>query len=288
MNEMLQTWGLNKLPFENLGGEGLYYSAPQHREAVGRAMFAVKAGKAGALIVGDYGVGKTFVKSLLCTMLSADPGLLVVCEDNALVTPSQLLEHLIVKIEAVAGTPPIDEASLKSPAFLEDHLKTLARLIQKRDGRRIIILFDELQNVSDPGTIEQIRLLMNHVDPSDRPLFTFLLFGQSSLLNMLERSPSFLQRVAVRWRIQPLNAEQVSEYIRHRLFLAGASREIFTKEAKRRIYELSKGCPRAINNLCDLCLHFAQMNQRWEVGEELVDAVSADIANVTTSGELQI
>ena len=287
MNEMLQTWGLNKLPFENLGGAGLYYPAPQHREAVGRAMFAVKAGKAGALIVGDYGVGKTFVKNLLFTTLSADPGLLVVAEDNALVTPAQLLEHLIVKLATAAGSPLTEEASLKSPAFLEDQLVALARLILERDGRRVVILFDELQNVGDSGTIEQIRLLMNQVAPGDRPLFTFLLFGQYSLLEMLERSPSFLQRVAVRWRIQPLNAEQVAEYIRHRLFRSGANREIFTKDAMRRIHVLSKGCPRAINNLCDLCLHFAQMNQRWEVGRDLVDAVSADIDHVTDSGELR-
>lgn len=286
MNEMLQTWGLDKLPFENLGGEGLYYPAPQHREAVGRAMFAVKAGKAGTLIVGDFGVGKTFIKNLIISMLNADPGLLAVSEENALVTPSEMLQHLIAKLEALAGVPPLEGASQKSPACLEDHLDKLARTILERDGRRIVILFDELQNVDGPGTIEQIRLLMNHVDPVGRPLFTFLLFGQYSLLAMLERSPSFLQRVAVRWRILPLSAEQVAEYIRHRLFRSGASREIFTKDAMRRIHALSKGCPRAINNLCDLCLHFAQMNQRWEVGEDLVEAVAADMDDASTTGEL--
>jgi general secretion pathway protein A len=288
MNEMLQTWGLNKLPFENLGGEGLYYPAQQHREAIGRAMFAVKACKAGALIVGDYGVGKTFVKNLILNSLNADAGVLALSEDNALVTPSELLEHLISKLAPLAGGSQPEAGYSKSPASLEDRLVTLAQTILARDGRRIVILFDELQNVGSPGTIEQIRLLMNHVDTSGRPLFTFLLFGQYSLLELLERSPSFLQRVAVRWRILPLTAEQASEYIRHRLFRAGASREIFTKEAMTRIHVLSKGCPRAINNLCDICLHFAQMNQRFEIGEDLVDAVSRDIDDASTNGELRV
>lgn len=285
-DDMLQFWGLAFPPFENLGGMELFYPASQHTEAIARATFAIQTGKAGVLILGDYGVGKTFVKNLLVEQLRQDPSLFVEVLDNVLLTPAELLRYLLERLvsrEAAAEASPF---ASDSPASLQDRLAGVARDILAHQQRRMILFLDEMQLVQDPVMLEQIRLLMNLVDSAGRPLFTFILFGQQSLLAALERSPSFLQRVAIRWKILPLTEAQTAEYIRHRLYHASAKQDIFTRDAIRRIHEISAGLPRAINNLCDLCMHFSYLHRAWEVGLDMVDAVADDVATAGAAGEV--
>lgn len=286
-DDMLQFWGLSFPPFENLGGEDLFFPASQHTEAIARANFALQTGKAGVLILGDYGVGKTFVKNLLVKQFNQDPSLWVEVLDNVLLTPAELLRYLLSRLLTVeAYAAESATGGWESPAALQDRLAAAARDILANQNRRMVLFLDEMQLVQDPVTLEQIRLLMNLVDSAGRPLFTFMLFGQQSLLRALERSPSFLQRVSIRWKILPLSEGQTAEYIRHRLYHAGAKQDIFTHDAIRCIHEASSGLPRTINNLCDLCMHFSHLHRSWEVGRDMVEAAAADVSSAGAVGEV--
>ncbi|MEM1050126.1 MAG: hypothetical protein AAGL24_28480, partial [Pseudomonadota bacterium] len=46
-------------------------------------------------------------------------------------------------------------------------------------------------------------------------------------------------------------------YIHHRLTLAGATWQIFSDDACRLIHQATRGVPRLVNILCDLCLVYA-------------------------------
>jgi general secretion pathway protein A len=61
-------------------------------------------------------------------------------------------------------------------------------------------------------------------------------------------------RVGVSYRILPLSREECGEYIVHRLSCAGRDKPIFTEDAIDVIHSTTRGVPREINNLCDLCL----------------------------------
>ena len=60
------------------------------------------------------------------------------------------------------------------------------------------------------------------------------------------------QRVALRCEIKALpTVEETSQYIKSRLKVAGAQREIFSPGAIDYIFRCTSGIPRAINNVCD-------------------------------------
>jgi len=52
----------------------------------------------------------------------------------------------------------------------------------------------------------------------------------------------------------PFSEEDAKDYIKHRLKVAGCSKEIFAEEAIKRIYQYTQGIPRRINTVCDNAL----------------------------------
>ena len=46
----------------------------------------------------------------------------------------------------------------------------------------------------------------------------------------------------------------MTQYVDFRLGRAGAKREIFTRDAFEEIHRQTRGVPRRVNNLCDMCL----------------------------------
>jgi type II secretory pathway predicted ATPase ExeA len=70
----------------------------------------------------------------------------------------------------------------------------------------------------------------------------------------------FAQRVASSFHLHAMDAATVAGYIRHRLSVAGAEREIFSPLAMKEIHRVTGGVPRLVNQLCDLSLVYAFTN----------------------------
>ena len=86
----------------------------------------------------------------------------------------------------------------------------------------------------------------------------------------------FAQRVASDFHVVPLSLEDVKDYIKHRLDVAGRHEPLFTDVACEHIHEASRGVPRIINIICDTCLvyGFAQMAEK--IDSSIVDEVIED------------
>jgi type II secretory pathway predicted ATPase ExeA len=57
------------------------------------------------------------------------------------------------------------------------------------------------------------------------------------------------QRIAVRYRMYGMTREEIVDYLRHHLALAGRTDPLFTENAATLIHTASRGDPRAISNL---------------------------------------
>jgi len=70
-----------------------------------------------------------------------------------------------------------------------------------------------------------------------------ILVGQPGLRDKLSRPDleQFAQRIAVDYHIEPLNAAETSNYIRHRLTIAGGDPELFESDAAQSVYRYSNG-----------------------------------------------
>jgi outer membrane protein OmpA-like peptidoglycan-associated protein len=129
------------------------------------------------------------------------------------------------------------------------------------------MIIDEAQRLNYP-LLEQVRLLSNIVSTNKRQLNIFLV-GQNELDDLLrdERARATRQRIVVRHKLRPLDIEEVTAYIHHRMEVAGADRVIFLPDAIEAVALQTDGIPRAINVICDQALL-----KCYEDNAKLIDA----------------
>ena len=142
----------------------------------------------------------------------------------------------------------------RTRAELNDQLNEFL-LEMKREGRRVLLIIDEAQNLA-PDALEEVRLLSN-LETSTSKLIQILLFGQPELDEKLDSKGlrQLRQRISVRWRLTPLTSTETREYVRHRLRVAAdAECDLFTDRALREVRRRARGIPRLVNLLCDRAL----------------------------------
>ncbi len=141
------------------------------------------------------------------------------------------------------------------------------RLLRLRaSGRRCLFVVDESHKFTDAG-LEAVRLLNNLEQGADK-LIQVLLLGQEELAVMLT-SPgreAFRQRIANLEQLGRMTQQQVRDYVRHRLRVAGGGADIFPDLVLDAVAEAAGGIPRLTNSLCDRAMlrAFEQGTRRAE------------------------
>jgi general secretion pathway protein A len=139
-------------------------------------------------------------------------------------------------------------------------------------------MVDEAQRLG-VDVLEQLRLLTN-LETSERKLLQIILIGQPELRDMLARPDleQLAQRVTARYHLKALSQAETTQYIRHRLSVAGLSGLVpFDRDARKRIHQLSRGVPRRINLLCDRALLGAYAGGRTRVSRDTVDKAAVEV-----------
>ncbi|WP_310631790.1 AAA family ATPase, partial [Paraburkholderia sp.] len=125
--------------------------------------------------------------------------------------------------------------------------------LARRRGLSTLVVVDEAQTVSDPGTWEEIRMLLNY-QRDRRFALTLFLAGQPELRALLDAQPPLAPRVAVRAHLEALDPAETEAYFAHRVAAAGGAADLFTDAARHCLAEASGGIPRRLNHLADLAL----------------------------------
>jgi len=237
-------YGLREKPFSLSPDPRYLFLADSHREALAHLLYGIEHGEGFIAITGEVGTGKT---TLCRTLLQRiEPGTEVAFIFNPQLSALELLQA----INAELGLP---TEALGRRELMEQLNRFL--LAKKLEGRRVLLLIDEAQNLA-PDTLEQVRLLSN-LETDTSKLIQIILIGQPELDAILE-SPDLRQlrqRISVRWRLEPLSAIETRDYVRHRMRIAaGAARDVFTELALREVHRRSRGIPRLVNLLCDRAL----------------------------------
>ncbi|MEI8016458.1 MAG: AAA family ATPase [Nitrospira sp.] len=122
--------------------------------------------------------------------------------------------------------------------------------------QQVLLIVDEAQNLN-LQMLEELRLLSN-INDGRQSSIQIILAGQPNLRSLLTRGDmlQLAQRVAVDYALEPLNEDEVSAYVQHRLRVAGGEPELLTEYACSLAHQLSGGNPRLINQLCDLALMY--------------------------------
>jgi putative secretion ATPase (PEP-CTERM system associated) len=260
---------LNGRPFQLTPDPRFYFDTETHRKAMAYLTYGLSQGEGFIVITGDIGAGKTTLVGHL--METIDRSKLVAAK----IVTTQLDADSMLKMVAMAFGVPSDNADKATLlSRLENYLHA-----QNRDGRRVLLIVDEAQNLPI-GALEELRMLSNFQAGTDALLQIFLL-GQPEFRDQLASSEALeqlRQRVIATHHLDPMTRDELPDYVAHRLNLCGWNgRPTFTQGAFDAMYDYSGGVPRRLNNLASRILLFGALEQRDDIDEALVGDVVEDL-----------
>jgi general secretion pathway protein A len=252
----LEHYGLLEQPFGVTPDTRFLYLNHMYREALASLWYGVREGRGFTGLIADPGMGKTTLLFQLLQRLRRTSArtvfLFQTCCDS-----SDLIRYLL---QDLGICPASDMASMH-------YQLNEALLREARAGRQFVVVIDEAQNLSAP-VLESIRLLSDF-ETSQGKLLQIILAGQRQLIGTLMK-PEMLQltqRISTTNFLDPLDAEEVAQYISHRLGVAGyQGKPLFTAEALQLVAEESGGTPRNINNIC-----FGALSAAFALGQKRID-----------------
>lgn len=264
-------WQLAARPFDHSADARFYYPGESQQGALLKLRYALENRRGAALLTGAAGLGKTLLAQTLTRQLgeSISPKVHLVFPQ---MPPGQLLAHLADQLGAGSGPTLTIEQSLRR---IETRLRENAKA-----GKHAVIVIDEAHLLDDSQALETVRLLLN-LEHEARPLASFLLTGQTSLLLAIERRPDLEERLAVKCLLRRFKPEETMGYIQHRLTAAGAKRTIFTDGALEAIHQETLGIPRRINRLCDLALLVGFAEELTSICTDQIAAISEELTGAT-------
>lgn len=220
-------------------------------------------------VTGEVGTGKTTMCRTLLSQL--DKSIKTALVLNPYFSDVQLLEFIAqdfgIKIEKKSRLNIIN--GINRFLLNESSLKNNA-----------VLIIDEAQNLT-PRQLEQIRLLSN-LETDKEKLLQILLVGQPELREKLElfRLRQIKQRIMVDYHIEPLDEDEIKNYINHRLGVASKNNEKkieFSDSAIKEICQFSQRVPRLINLVCDRALLLGFIKERNIICDAIISECIKDI-----------
>jgi general secretion pathway protein A len=287
-------FGLHEAPFSLAPDPRFLFASASHSAALAQVVYALERREPLVVITGEIGTGKTLLCRTVLQRLRRKTLLSVI--NDPLLERDDLLKQLLEDFGVISK----DRTKLPATSRHEliETLQAFLRSLAPIQAHAVIII-DEAQHLQ-PDVLEQIRLLSN-IDDERGTLLQIILVGQTDLEPLLSRPElrQLQQRVSRRFRLEPLNRDEVEQYIKHRLALARNDRppsqaagapELaqalaewartnegveFTPDAIQAVSQLSRGLPRVINLLCDRSLETAYASRQRVIDFPLIHAAAA-------------
>ncbi len=272
-----QFFGLSHEPFSIAPDPRYLFMSERHREALAHLLYGVGGGGGFVLLSGEIGTGKTTV--CRCFLEQIPKACNVAYIFNPKLTVDELLRsvcdefHIAYAAATIGGTPTTKDYVDALNGFL---LRTHA------EGQNNVLIIDEAQNLS-ADVLEQLRLLTN-LETNERKLLQIMLIGQPELRTMLARPEleQLAQRVVARFHLDALTEAETTQYIQHRLAVAGLKGAApFDRKALKRIHQLTRGVPRRINLLCDRAMLGAFATGKAVVDKAIVEKAAGEVFEST-------
>lgn len=240
-------FGLERMPFNDCVNPEFFYRTESHEAAFVRMMMCARHHKAIGLVWGRSGTGKTLLAQMLLSTLDDDDFIPVLLLANPGMSKTSLLNSLLNELQV-----PVSGPRMATQPLLE-RLHTF--LMETYSiGKRVVIIIDEAHFLPS-DQLHMIRTVTNLETPQEK-LCTVILFAEETFLRRLrhKRYNSLRGRIAMTAYLMPMSRPETEQYIKFRLMMAGADREVFDAASYELIYSHTCGVCREVSKLADLAL----------------------------------
>lgn len=272
MTSHLEHFGLQEKPFEIVTDPRFYYASREHKEAMARLAYLVdQQSMYFGMLTGEIGSGKSITRKVFASNIDWQKHYVVELENSGF-SFEELMAQLLVK----SGQSQRDLGGTPSSARIFGLLTSLATELQRQQGRQLVIILDEAQDLSEENLLQFKRLsnLNGEIDGS----ITVILIGQPELRDQVAALPPLDQRISLRFHLPNLAHDETASYLHHRLRVAGRpGPSLFASAAVDLLHRTTRGVPRELNRLAKLSLEAAAANRSEEIGPEQVQAVVEDL-----------
>ncbi|WP_298672673.1 AAA family ATPase [uncultured Sphingomonas sp.] len=261
-------FGLSERPFQLTPDPKYWFDSATHRKAMAYLGYGLAQGEGFIVITGDIGAGKTTLVGHLTSRINpAD--LNVISLVSSAIEADDLLR--IVATGLGVADAPRNKAELLT--VIERGLNAVART-----GRRTLLIVDEAQAL-DISAVEELRMLSNF-QAGGRALVQIFLLGQPEFRERLHGSQALeqlRQRVIAIHHLDPMGAEEIAEYVGHRLQIAGwRGSPDFADDAFPLLHQITGGVPRRVNQLMGRVMLHAAILGATLIDAALIEEVQAD------------
>ena len=261
-------------PFKLAPDPAYLFLSSGHEEALAHLKYGISQGEGFISITGKTGVGKTLI--CIAFIESLDEKTEVAYFSDPILSSDQLLKKIHRKFR-------ISSDNYNGKSLLDAFYSFL---MDKRRGRkRVVLIIDEAQKL-EKDTFEQIRLLSN-LETSRDKLIQIVLVGQPELTEMLNSYElrQMGQRISVSYHINPLTSLETKEYILYRINIASQGAQVeFDQSVFRHIFRYSSGIPRLINIACDKTLSSSYIGGQKRITGDIAKAAITELTGKVDGG----
>ena len=268
LDRLRSHWGLSRMPFGKDLAPSMLHNHRSHAEAAARISWCVEERALGVL-TGEVGAGKTVAtRAALATLDSSRHSIIYL--GNPAIGARGIYAAIVTTL---GGVPRYHKAALIPQAA-----DALVAEDAER-GKRVVLVVDEA-HLLDADQLEELRLLTS-IDMDSRSPGAVLLVGQPTLRRRIKLGAfaALDQRIALRYAMAGMDPDETASYVAHHLKLAGRPDTLFSDDALALIHQVSRGLPRAVNNLAVQSLVAAFADNKAIVDESSARAAVTEVTS---------
>jgi len=272
----LYHYGLTELPFTLTPNTSFFLALEPHNEALAVLMTALKTGEGFIKVIGEVGTGKT----LLCRkLLNEIPEHFVTAYiPNPYLNPDELRRAVAIELG-------VKQAQRMSVQLLTQRIQN--RLLELHGkGHSVVLILDEAQALPEES-LEALRLFTN-LETETRKLLQVVLFAQPELDQRLAQTEfrQLRQRITFSYQLRAMKAEEVQQYVQHRLQVAGyKGATLFSASLCKKITKASQGIPRLVNIICHKMLMLSYGQGNYQMTKKQLAAAIKDTESLNSNTE---
>ena len=259
------TYSWNEAPFSTKLDPRRFFAGTAQEEALSRIQFLVQNRRRLGLLLAPFGCGKSMLLDVAARQLR---------QQNRHVVLTTLMgmenDEFLWKLAAGLGANPRIDANLRQLWRQIDDLI----LADRYQRIATVLLFDDVDEAETSVLTSLARLA--EYDANDDSRLTLLLscdIGRSDLLGRR------LQELCdLRIEMDPWDPEETRDFVRFSLAGGGCNEDLFSTAAIQRLYELTQGIPRRVQQLAQLALIAATAQDLAEVNEDTLEAVQQELS----------